>query len=133
MLKKSWALVLAIAVLQMVNAAPARAATKAEKEARAAEKVRAGILKLGTGESARVKIKLRDKTKLEGYVGEAGADHFTVVDLKTGAATPVAYPLVKQARGNNLSTGAKVAIGIGIAALVLLIIVATMDVGPDFN
>lgn len=133
MLKKCLALVLAIAVFQLVNAAPAVAATKAEKEVRAAEKVRAGILKLGTGESARVKIKLRDKTKLEGYVGEAGADSFTVVDLKTGAATVVTYPSVKQAQGNNLSTGAKIAIGLGIAALVLVILIATVDIGPEFN
>ena len=133
MLRKCLSLVLAIAVFQVVNAAPALAASKAEKEARAAEKVRASILKLGTGESARVKIKLRDKTRLEGYVGEAGDDSFTVVDLKTGAATAVAYPQVRQAQGNNLSTGAKIAIGVGIAALVLIILIATVDVGPEFN
>lgn len=133
MLRKCLSLVLAISVFQLINAAPAVAATKAEKEARAAEKVRAAVLKLGTGERARVRIKLRDKTKLEGYVGHAGADSFTVVDLKTGAATAVTYPSVKQAQGNNLSTGAKIAIGIGIAALVLVIIIATVDIGPEFN
>lgn len=133
MLKKCLALVLAIAVFQLANAAPAVAATKAEKEARAAEKVRAAVLKLGTGESARVRVRLRDKTKLEGYVGEAGADSFTVVDLKTGAATVVTYPSVKQAQGNNLSTGAKIAIGLGITAIILLIIIATTDIGPEFT
>ena len=133
MLRKSVALVLAVAVFQLVNAAPARAATKAEKEARLAEKVRASVLRLGAGEAARVKIRLKDKTKLEGYVGEAGADSFTVVDFKTGAAATVAYSQVKQAQGNNLSTGAKIAIGVGIAVLVLAIIIATVDIGPDFD
>ncbi len=41
--------------------------SKEEKQAVFAEKIKANVLKLGVGESARVKIKLRDKTKLEGY------------------------------------------------------------------
>ena len=133
MLRRYTAVALAIALLHLFDAGPALAATKAEKEARAAEKVRANILRLGTGESARVKIKLRDKTKLEGYVADAGADHFTIVDPKTGAATAVPYPQVRQAQGHNLSTGTKIAIGLGIAALVLIILIATMDIGPDFT
>jgi hypothetical protein len=133
MLKRCLSLLLAVSLIQLLNVVPAAAATKAEKEARFAGKVRASVLKLGTGESARVKIRLRDGTKLEGYVGEAGADSFTVVNSKTGAATTVAYPLVRQAQGNNLSTGAKIAIGVGIAALVLIILVATVDIGPEFN
>jgi hypothetical protein len=109
----------------------AQAGSKAEAEARFAAKIKAGILKLGTGEQARVQLKLRDKTKLTGYVGEAGPDSFVVKDFKTGAATVVAYPQVKQIKGHNLSTGAKIAIGVGIvvAALVItaLIIVARCD------
>ena len=40
----------------------------------------------------------------------------------TGATTPVAYPQVKQIKGNNLSTNAKIAIGAGIAAAAFVII-----------
>ena len=101
--------------------APAGAATKEEKRARFAEKVKTGVATLGTGEAARVRVKLRDKTKLEGYVGEAGATDFVVVDAKTGAATRVAYAQVRGVQGNNLSTGAKVAIGLGVAVAVLVI------------
>ena len=32
----------------------------------------------------RVEVKLRDKTKLKGYTGEANADYFTVVDGAAG-------------------------------------------------
>jgi hypothetical protein len=49
--------------------------------------------------------------------------------METGAATTIAYPEVAQARGNNLSTGAKVAIGVGIAVVVLLIILYALNAG----
>ena len=94
----------------------AYAASKEEREARFAEKVKTSVLKFGTGEAARVKIKLRDKTKLAGYISEADAEGFTVIDSKTGTATTVSYPQVKSVQGNNLSTGANIAIGVGIAA-----------------
>ena len=97
-------------------------ATSKDKEGKTGEKVRAGILKLGIGPSARVEVKLRDKTKLKGYIDQVAEDHFVVIDDSTGAATSVAYPQVKQVKGNNLSTGAKIAIGVGIALAVFLII-----------
>jgi hypothetical protein len=129
---KYLSLVLAALLVNAASAAPASAKTGSADAAGFAEKVRAHILKLGTGEASRVRVKLRDKSKLEGYVSEAGADSFTVVDAKTGAPTVVGYTQVAQAKGNNLSTGAKIAIGVGIAVLVLAIIIATADIGPRF-
>lgn len=37
-----------------------------------------------------------------------------IVDDKTGGTTAVPYPQVKKVKGNNLSTGAKIVIGVGI-------------------
>ena len=48
------------------------------------------------------------------------SESFAVVDDKTGAATTVTYPQVKQVKGNNLSTGVKIAIGIAIFLAVVL-------------
>ena len=59
-------------------AIPALAGTKAEKETKRVEKVRTQIAKLGTGKDALVRVELRDKTKLEGYLSEVGADTFVV-------------------------------------------------------
>jgi hypothetical protein len=120
MLKKVCSVVLSALLLQAA-AVPAFAGTKAEKEAKRAEKVRTQLAKLGTGKDARVRVQLRDKTKLEGYVSAAAADAFTVTD-NAGKSTAVPYPQVKKAQGNNLSTGAKIAIGVGIGAGVTLII-----------
>ena len=120
MLKKICSLALAALLLQAA-AVPAFAKSSAEKEAKRAEKVRTQIAKLGTGKDAVVRLELRDKTKLEGYVSEAGAESFVVTD-KAGKATTVAYPQVGKAKGNNLSTGAKIAIGVGVAAAIVLLI-----------
>jgi len=118
-------LVTVLLVALMINLAGVRLAyadSREEKQARFTEKVKANLLKLGTGESTRVKVKLRDQTKLEGYISDAGAETFTVTSHKTGMATTLAYTQVKTVQGNNLSTGAKIAIGVGIVAAVIFII-----------
>jgi hypothetical protein len=110
------AVFLAALFLSVTWASPAFAANSPEKEARFAQKVKAQIAKLGTGPAARIDLKLRDKTKLKGYVSEVGNESFAVVDDKTGSATTVAYPQVRQVKGNNLSTGAKIAIGLELSS-----------------
>ena len=122
MFKKVVTILLVTLVINLTGVRLAYADSKEEKQARFAEKIKANVLKLGTGESTRVKVKLRDNAKLEGYISEASAETFTVTDRKTGVATTVGYPQVKSVQGNNLSTGAKIAIGVGIAAGIIFII-----------
>ena len=122
MCRKVMTLLLVVLVVNLAGVRLAYAESKEEKQARFAEKIKANVAKLGTGESTRVKVKMRDQSKLEGYISDAGAETFTVTNRKTGIATTVAYPDVKSVQGNNLSTGAKIAIGIGIAATIIFII-----------
>jgi hypothetical protein len=132
MFKKLISLALVALLINLAGMTPAYAASKEEKQARFAEKVQASVLKLGTGEAARVKIKLRDKTKLAGYISAADGEGFTVIDSKTGMATTIGYPQVKSVQGNNLSTGAKIAIGVGIAgAIIFIILWYTTGPGSD--
>ncbi len=88
--------------------------------------MKARIVQLGVGEESYVTVKLRDKTKLAGYISEAREESFVVTDLRTSEATTVAYADVKKVKGHNLSTGAKVAIGVGIAVAVWVIIAFTL-------
>ena len=130
MLKRICSVMLAALLLQAA-AVPAFASTSVEKkEAKRAEKVRTQLTKLGTGKDSRVRVELRDKTKLEGYVSAADAESFTVT-ARDGKTTNVPYQDVKKAQGNNLSTGAKIAIGAGIGAgvtlLIIWIFIATHD------
>jgi hypothetical protein len=117
-------------LLMLVSSPVAAAATKEEKAAAFAAKVKTEIAKLGTGSEAQIRVKLRDKTKLSGYVSQANADSFVITDPTTGAATEVPYPNVTQAKGKNLSTGAIIAISAAIAVgatlLVLFILAATL-------
>ena len=119
---KITAVVLAALLLNIICPLRALAGNSPEKEDRFAQKVKTEIAKLGTGPDARVDLKLRDTTKLKGYINEVGDQSFAVVDDKTGSATTVTYPQVKQVKGNNLSTGAKIAIGVGIFLAVILIL-----------
>jgi hypothetical protein len=68
-----------------------------------------------------VTVKLRDKTKITGYVSRIAEDSFAVADLKTGAETVVPYPAVEPVKGHNLSAGATIAIAVGVGVLVVSI------------
>lgn len=111
---------------------PAFARTGDREEAKLAQKVKTSLARLGSGPGSRVKVKLLDKTTLEGYVSSLGEDSFEVTDEQTGVATTVAYAEVKQVKGNNFSTGAKIAIGAAIAAgLAVIIVLATRGGGRN--
>jgi hypothetical protein len=120
MLKKFCSVILSALLLQAA-AVPAFAATSAEKEARRAEKVRTQLARLGTGKDARVQVELRDKTKHEGYISELGAESFVITN-KAGVATTVAYPQVGKVKGNNLTTGEKIVIGVGVGVAIVLLV-----------
>jgi hypothetical protein len=122
MFKKILSLALVGLLLNVSGGSLAYAGAKAGKEARFAEKVKEGVGKLGTGAEARIEVKLRDKTKLKGYVSEAGEDSFVMVDDKTGATSTVTYAQVKQVKGNNLSKGVEIAIGVGVILIPILVV-----------
>ncbi len=127
MLRQTLSLVLVALLAQVSLVIPAAAKTKNEEAQKHAAKVKAALARLGTGESARLDVKLLDKTRLRGYLREAGEDGFVLVNAETGAATTVAYPQVGQVKGHNLTTGQKVLIGLGIAAGVLLFLALLVD------
>jgi hypothetical protein len=93
-------------------------------------KVKASIAKVGTGPTARVKIKLVDSTKLEGHVLEAREDSFDLVD-KTGKVTTITYQQVQQTGGGGLSTAAKFAIGIPLALGGIILTGVLLNAGRD--
>ena len=117
MFRRTLALMLSGIILSAAFGLP-NAQAETVEEARLARQNRISILKLGIGERARVEVKLRDDSRLKGYVSAAGADSFTVTDAKTGASTVLAYRDVAQVKkpGNGLSTMTKVLIGGAVAA-----------------
>ncbi len=74
-------------------------------------RVKAGIVSLGTGAEAHATVTLRNKTRLSGYISQAGEEQFVITDPKSGASTSVSYSDVVEVKGKNVATGAKVSIG----------------------
>jgi hypothetical protein len=98
-----------------------------------AEKVRDRVMKLGLGRDARVEVKLRDNSKLKGYVSAAEQDSFTVTDPKTGASRTVAYAdasHVKKPR-RGLKPRTWVIIGAAAAAVAIVGVTVTRTIYCD--
>ena len=131
-MKKYLSLMLSLLMLHVFSYAPLASETPRDKAKKAmlASEVKAAVAYLGTGKSSVVRVVLADKTKYHGYITEIAEDYFVVADAKTGATAPIAYPEVKGIKGNNFTTGAKIGIGVAIAAAVV-IIAAIMASGDD--
>ena len=125
MRRSTIACALSIVLTNLLYLPTAAANPGSTKEQRQLEKLKAGIMRLGVGPDARIKITLKDKTKISGYISEVNDDSFLVVDSMTGASNVVAYGQVAQAKGNNLSSNQKLAITLVVVGLIgVLILVA---------
>ena len=135
-MKKTLSFVLSVAVPPTSSPSPP-SLTKPRKKRQGVPcsplRSKRGEAALGTGKSTRVRVLLNDKTKYHGYITEIRDEYFVVTEAKTGATAPIAYPEVKGIKGNNLSTGAKIGIGVGIAAAAALIAVIVSSRGGDDN
>ena len=101
MLKKMLSMFLVVLLINLAGLPSVYANdSKSEREAKFAEKVKTEISKLGVGTDSKVEVKLKDGTKLKGYVSEINEDGFVVTDAN-GKSTPVPYPSPKQVKGNN--------------------------------
>jgi len=127
MFKKNLSLALAGSLFFMqLGAQSVSAKSKAEKETVFAAKVKASVAKLGVGKEARITVKLRDKTRVSGYISQADEDSFVITDIKTGATTEVTYNDVTQAKGHNFSTGVTIALAVTVAVLVTLLVIGIL-------
>jgi hypothetical protein len=129
MLKKSIAIMFSLVLLlTAANFQSTRAQTGAGTQR--AEKARSSIARRGTGKDARVEVTLLNKTKLKGYINDAGNDSFTLVDRKTGASQTVAYADVSRVKksGGGLSTKTLVI----LAAVAAGVIITAIIVKPAF-
>ena len=121
MRSKTRTVIVAGLLLSLVCYAPATVRARG-KEGKFAERGKTAVATLGTGTDARVEVKLRDKTNLKGYIGGADESGFLVVDDKTGMATQIPYPQVRQMKGQNFSTGEKILRGVFIFMIVMTMI-----------
>ena len=113
MLKTTGSFLIAISVFQFLFIAPAFAQNLTDAAETA--KIKTALTKRGTGEKAKIKIKLRDGREIKGWIAELNADDFVIADSKTKNQTKIFYNDVVKVKKSGLSLGAK----LGIAALVV--------------
>lgn len=88
-----------------------------------AEQFRQPVTERGTGENSKWGVELKDGRKIQGYTEEIREDGFTLVNWKTGEQYEVGFDEVASLTHiHTLSTGAKIAIFGGIAAVVAFVV-----------
>ena len=124
MLKKSLSVALLGLMLLFTNLQSIQAQTNNGGNAANVEKIKANVTKRGTGEKARVNVKMLNGTKMKGFISQAGEDSFTLTDSKTKQTSTLAYSDVAQVKKQGLSTGAKILIGVGVGVAVTAVVLA---------
>lgn len=125
MFKKTISLLLINTLLTFTSAAFA----STTKDAKRAAQVKVGLTQLGAGQNSRVELKLRDHRKLTGFIAGLEADTFTLTESASRSDINLRYDEVTQVKGHSLSTGKKVAIGVGVLLVVVAII--ALQAWPD--
>jgi hypothetical protein len=100
-----------------------------EKKLHAGEqssRVKTQIEKHGTGEQAKLKVALRDKRELKGYISRIDADSFQLTDEKSGQATMISYSEVERVHKPGMPVVTKVVITAVTVEVLLGVMAATL-------
>ena len=128
MVKKILSFALSVLVLNAFGFNAVKAATEQEAQTQRIEKVKEAVRKLGIGPKSKVEVKLVDDRKFKGFIKDIADDHFVVLERRSGADITVAYARVKEIKGQNGITAAKVAIAAGKAVLVVAGVAAVFTI-----
>ena len=106
-----------MALMAITLVFPAKAQTTLDTQI---ESTRSKVEKLRAGGNSKIEVKLRDKTKIKGYITGVDQDSFIVSDSKTGTTQTLTYAEVSEVKKSGGSSmkpwlilGA-VAAGVGI-------------------
>ena len=132
MLKTSVSLVIAAVVLIATLWPSAIVAQNRTQTPPPLEEVKSKVARLGVGAKAKATIRLKNGTKVKGYIAQAGEDDFVMRNRKTDAPTTIRYEDVLKVEDNkghstarNIAIG--VAVGVGAALAVLGLVIASLD------
>jgi len=133
--KKHLSIILIVSLISLATGIQASARGSGKDAVPQVEKIKAKIAKLGTGEKAKVRIKLRSGERLKGYISSAGENDFAITDKKSGQTKTVLYSDVIEARKPGLSKGTKIAIVvvIGVVATAAILALVIANTFPNFT
>ena len=115
--------ILLLVAVVVFNSVAVTQATQTQGASQAA-KVKTEVQKRGIGEKSRVKVRLRNKAEVKGYISKIEDASFDVIDKNTGRATTIPYVEVEKIRGSGLSKGAKIGIIAGAAVVTVAVVIA---------
>lgn len=131
MLKTNLSLLVA-AILFLATTSQPAVASQSGSQAPTVEAVKSKIARLGVGAKAKATIKLKNRTKVKGYVAQADEEDFVIRDRKTDAPTTIRYADVLKVEDNkghstarNIAIG--VAVGVGAVLAIIGITIAHLD------
>ena len=91
-----------------------------EQEAGVRRKLEEIVSRRGIGATARVTVKLRDRSEVKGYVTQMGDHSFSVLDQQSKQDKTISYSDVTDVNGKGLNIAAKIAIGAGVGAVIFV-------------
>lgn len=112
-----------LVALLVFNSLGTAQATQTEEMFRTT-KLKASLQKRGIGEKSRVKVRLRNKEEIKGYISKIEDASFDVTDKTVGQATTILYVDVERVQGSGLSKGAKIGIIAGAAVAIVAVVFA---------
>ena len=132
---------MSVLLFTVVISPPASASAASQKKEMSAEEVRTKVESFGVGLTARVRVKLRNGSKVKGFIDRAGDDYFYLIRTEGRYSTSVviAYADVAQIEGvKNSIDWRKVAYRTGMGAGVALSILRSLRIqgpriGPRFH
>jgi pectate lyase len=86
------------------------------------EKLKAKIEKLGVGKDSKIKVTLKDETKLNGFITARDENGFDVTIKNSVEIRNVKYTDIKKAEGKNSLLAVKIALSIGVVVGALYLI-----------
>ena len=135
MLKKILTLALACGLVCAASGARAFAATQAERDAQRLAKVKAKVHRAGTGDKARVEVKMKDGRRLNGYVGESSENDFVLRDARTDAPTTLAFNDVAEVKRlpppQTKAQNVAMYVGAGLGAVIIVLCIVAASQGID--
>jgi hypothetical protein len=132
MFRKILCVLLAVALANVTSAGLGWSDSRTDKQARTAEGIKVDVAKLGLGDKARVTVRLRNKSKLQGYISQKGEDSFSITDSKSGHTSIVAYRDVAEVNHKGLSKGEKITM-IGVIVGIFMVVSILVGVHLDDN
>lgn len=124
---KLW-LSLTLIYLLVFTAAPVIARSKPpQQQADSVEQIKTKLERIGVGEKARATVRLKNGTKLKGYVYQMGASDFVLKDKNTNAPVQILYTDVARVESNKGHSRAKwtaIGVAIGVGAFLAIIGIA---------